>query len=56
MTIIILGSLPLITGELAKVTTFVTFTQGVILRVHLHKAMTAEVQLFIQYTDIYRIW
>lgn len=42
----------LCTGELADVTTFVTATQGVILRVNLIRALSAGVRLFVRYTDV----
>ena len=38
-------------GDLAGLRTFVTVTQGVILRVNLVRALAAEVQLFVRYTD-----
>ena len=41
-----------ITGELLRVTTFVTTNRGVILRVNLVKPLAAEVQLFIEYTEV----
>ena len=37
---------------MADLTTFVTATQGVILRVNLIRALSAEVRLFVQYTEV----